>query len=133
MNYWLAKTDPDTYSLDTFEKEGTTIWDGVHNYAAIGFIKQMARGDLDYIYESMTTKCIAGIARVTGEPFLNTADPRHSWAVELQFIKKFENPLSLATIKADTRLQKMELVRQSRLSVCPIRPDEQAIINNFLS
>nr|MBA2279553.1 EVE domain-containing protein [Candidatus Saccharibacteria bacterium] len=101
MNYFLAKTDPDTYSLNDFEKEGVTIWDGVHSNAAILFIKQMRPGDRVFIYESLTTKSIVGRAEVVGEPFENTADPRRSWAVKMKFLNRFARPLSLASIKAD--------------------------------
>jgi len=132
MNYFLAKTDPDTYSLADFQKEGTTLWDGVHNNAAMLFIQKMQPGDLVYIYESLTTKAIVGLAEVTDEPFLNTADPRRSWAVHMKFIKEFANPLTLAQIKATPSLAHFELVRQGRLSVMPVPPDIQKIIENLL-
>lgn len=132
MNYFLAKTDPDTYSLQDFIKEGETLWDGVHNNAAMLFIQQMKPGDAVYIYESLTTKAIVGLATVTGEPFLNTADPRRSWAVHMKFVKKFVNPLSLAAIKANPKLADFKLVRESRLSVMPVPLTVQKIISNKL-
>jgi len=132
MNYFLAKTDPDTYSLDDFEKEGETLWDGVHNNAAMLFIQKMKPGDKVYIYESMTTKSIAGLAEVSGEPFLNTADPRKSWAVKMKFIKKYPKPVTLAEIKTLPSLANFRLVRESRLSVMPVQPEEQKIIESLL-
>ena len=123
MQWFLAKTDPDTYSIDDFAKEGETLWDGVHNNAALLFIRQMQPGDKVFIYESMTTKAIVGLAEVTGEPFENTADPRRSWAVKMKFIKKYSQPLTLAAIKSSSELASFALVRQSRLSVMPV-PDE---------
>ena len=75
MNYFLTKTDPDTYSIDDFEKEGTTLWDGVHNNAALLFIRQMHPGDHVYIYESLTTKAIVGLAEVMSEASENKNDP----------------------------------------------------------
>jgi predicted RNA-binding protein with PUA-like domain len=132
MKYFLAKTDPDTYSLADFEKEGETLWDGVHNNAAMLFIQQMKPGDKVYIYESMTTKAIVGLAEVTSEPFLNTADPRKSWAARFKFLKKFEKPLTLADVKATPALTNFRLVRESRLSVMPVLPEEQEILEGLL-
>ena len=122
MNYFLAKTDPDTYSLADFEKEGETLWDGVHNNAAMLFIQKMKPGDMVYIYESLSTKAIVGLAEVTSEPFLNTADPRRSWAVRMKFVKAYTEPLTLAAIKAEPLFADFALVRQSRLSVMPVEP-----------
>lgn len=132
MNYFLAKTDPDTYSLQDFITEGETLWDGVHNNAAMLFIQQMKIGDMVYIYESLTTKAIVGLATVTGKPFLNTADPRRSWAVHMKFVKKYTTPLTLAAIKADPQLADFALVRQSRLSVMPVSPVHQKILLKVL-
>lgn len=122
MSYFLAKTDPDTYSLDDFQKEGTTLWDGVHNNAAILFIRAMSPGDKVFIYESLSTKAIVGLAEVTSDPFENKADPRKSWAVEMKFLKRYEKHLTLARIKADPDFSEFKLVRESRLSVMPV-PD----------
>jgi predicted RNA-binding protein with PUA-like domain len=132
MNYFLAKTDPDTYSLADFINEGETLWDGVHNNAAMLFIQKMKPGDAVYIYESLSTKAIVGLATVTGEPFLNTADPRRSWAVTLRFVKKYDTPLTLATLKADERLRDFSLIRQSRLSVMPVEPHYNEILQESL-
>jgi len=120
MNWFLAKTDPDTYSIDDFEKEGETVWDGVHNNAAILFIKQMRPGDQVFIYESMSSKAIVGLAEVTSEPYENKADPRRSWAVKMKFVKKYQKPLTLSEIKADPAYKDFKLVRESRLSVMPV-------------
>lgn len=120
MNYFLAKTDPDTYSLADFKKEGETLWDGVHNNAAMLFIQKMKPGDMVYIYESLSTKAIVGLAQVTGQPFLNTADPRRSWAVHMKFVKEYATPVTLAQLKADDRFANFALIRQSRLSVMPV-------------
>jgi predicted RNA-binding protein with PUA-like domain len=119
MNYYLAKTEPSTYSISDFEKEKTTIWDGVHNYEAINVIKTMNPGDRVYIYHSMTDKKIVGLAEVIEPPFENTDDPRFSWAVKLKFIKRLNGP-SLADIKQDPGLSSFKLVSHSRLSVMPV-------------
>lgn len=133
MNYFLAKTDPDTYSIDDFVAEGETLWDGVHNNAAILFIQKMMPGDKVYIYESLSTKAIVGIATITAEPFLNTADPRRSWAVRMRLDKKFTKTLTLAAIKADPRFADFKLVRESRLSVMPVADNYQKIIESAVS
>ncbi len=133
MNWFLAKTDPDSYSLSDFQKEGETVWDGVHSYAAIGFIKQMKLGDKVYIYESLSSKAIVGLATVTGEPFLNTEDKRFSWAVKMKFVKKYEKQLSLKDIKADPALANFDLVRIGRLSVMTVPPEIQKILAEKLS
>ena len=132
MQYFLAKTDPDTYGLADFIKEGETLWDGVHNNAAMLFIQKMTPGDMVYIYESLTTKAIVGLATVTGTPFLNTADPRHSWAVTLKFVKQFKTPLALAAIKANPALADFALVKQSRLSVMPVPENIQVTLQKYL-
>lgn len=132
MNYFLAKSDPDTYSFADFQKEGETLWDGVHNNAAMLFIQKMKPGDLVYIYESMSTKAIVGLAEVTSEPFLNTADPRRSWAVKFKYVKNFDKPLTLADIKAVPSLANFALVRQSRLSIMPVSTAEQKILAGLL-
>lgn len=123
MNYFLAKTDPITYSIDDFEKEGETLWDGVHNNAALLAIRAMRPGDHVFIYESMSTKAIVGLAEVTSEPHENKADPRRSWVVTMQFKNKYQTPLHLSDIKSMPSLKDFALVRQSRLSTMPVPKD----------
>lgn len=119
MQYYLAKTDPETYSIDDFEKEETTLWDGVHNYQAINVIKTMQVGDRVFIYHSMSDKAILGIAEVVDPPFHNTSDPRFSWAVRLKFLKR-THPVSLAEIKNEPAMKDFKLVTHSRLSTMHI-------------
>ncbi len=132
MNYYLAKSDPDTYSFADLQKEGETLWDGVHNNAAMLFIQRMKPGDLVYIYESMSTKAIVGLSEVSSEPFLNTADPRRSWAAKFKYVKNFAKPVTLAEIKATPSLVDFALVRQGRLSVMPVSAAEQKILAGLL-
>lgn len=119
MNYFLAKTEPSTYSIDNLMSEGTTVWDGVHNYEAINYIKSMSIGDIVYIYHSMKDKKIVGKAEVIGEPYENKDDTRFSWAVRLKFITKVEGP-SLAEFKQNTNFSSFKLVTHSRLSVMSV-------------
>lgn len=121
MNYWLAKADPDSdYSIDDLARDGQTIWDGVHNNAAILHIQKMQIGDKVYIYHSQKEKSIVGIAEVIDEPFENKQDPRRSWAVKLKFVQKYDNPLHLSVIKSAPECQDFALVRIGRLSVMPV-------------
>ena len=124
MKYFLAKTEPSTYSIEQFEKDKVTEWDGVHSYAAIGFIKQMQISDRVFIYHSLKGLSIVGEAEVIGEPYLNTEDPRFSWAVKLRFIRKFDGP-RLLDFKAQPNFASFDLVRQSRLSTMKV-PDDVA-------
>ena len=123
MNHFLVKADPEDYSIQDLQREGETLWDGVHNYQAINVIKTMRPGDHVYIYHSMSQKAVVGEAEVVGKPFQNTADPRFSWAVTLKFKRIFDNPISLADIKGAPELREFILVRHSRLSVMPVPED----------
>jgi predicted RNA-binding protein with PUA-like domain len=124
MNYFLAKTEPSTYSIEDFEREGVTLWDGVHNYEAINYIKTMRPGDEVFIYHSMKDKKIVGIASVVDLPFENKLDPRFSWAVKLQFNRRVLGP-TLAQFKSVPEFSDFKLVAHSRLSVMPV-PDRVA-------
>ena len=134
MDYWLVKADPDhDYSIDDLARDGSTIWDGVHNNAAILHIQKMKVGDQVYVYHSQKEKSIVGLAEVIEPPFDNKADPRRSWAVKLKFIKKYETPLHLSTIKQIPELQDLSLVRIGRLSVMPVASAHQKIIEKLLA
>jgi predicted RNA-binding protein with PUA-like domain len=127
MNYWLMKTEPSTYSWDDLVKDKKTIWDGVRNYAARIHLKAMKKGDLAFIYHSMDDKAIVGIAKITKEGF---ADPKdQDWTVvELSPDKKLKRPVTLAMVKTDKRLANMVLVKNSRLSVQPVKAEEFDIV-----
>jgi predicted RNA-binding protein with PUA-like domain len=133
MNYFLAKTDPDTYSIDQLEKDRKTVWDGVHNNQAILVIRKMKVDDLVYVYHSQSDKSVVGMMKVVGEPYENKEDPRRSWAVEVEFIKKFERPLSLAAIKKDGRFSGFTLIRNSRLSTMEVPGDVVAFFEQNLA
>lgn len=117
MQVFLAKTDPETFSIDDFVKEGVTYWDGVHNYQAINVIKQWVVGDLVLIYHSMGKAKIVGIAKVLTPPQQNLNDTRFSFASNLQLITVFKNEISLKRIKETKLFEDFSLVKQSRLSV----------------
>jgi predicted RNA-binding protein with PUA-like domain len=134
MHYWLVKADPDhDYSIDDLARDGETVWDGVHNNAAILHIQKMSPGDRVFVYHSQKEKSIVGLAEVIDEPFENTDDPRRSWAVRLKFIKKYGTPLHLQEIKAATECQEFALVRIGRLSVMPVEKSVQKWLEMQLS
>jgi predicted RNA-binding protein with PUA-like domain len=127
MNYWLMKTEPSTFSLDDLQKAKKTGWDGVRNYQARNNLKAMKKGDLAFIYHSMADKAVVGIAKITKEFYPDPTDK--DWvAVEIAHERKLKKPVTLAQVKADKRLVNMALVRVSRLSVQPVKPEEFDLI-----
>ena len=125
MAYWLMKSEPDSYSWDDLIRDGATEWDGVRNNAARLHLKAMKPGDEALFYHSMSDKAAVGIMRVTrgAEP-----DPKASdWVrVRVEPVRALDRAVTLAAIKAEPSLAKMELIRQSRLSVAPVRDEEWA-------
>lgn len=120
-NIFLAKTEPSTFSIDDFEQEKITLWDGVHNYQAINIIKTWQIGDYVLIYHSVKEKCLVGLGQVIEAPYENLADPRYSWAAKLKFIIRFDNTekINLSQIKQTNLFANFLLVTNSRLSVMP--------------
>lgn len=123
MNYWLMKTEPSTYSWDDLVRDKKTIWDGVRNYAARIHLKTMQKGDLVLIYHSMDDKAVVGTGKIMKEGFPDPKD--NDWTVvELSPGKKLKKPVTLAMVKGDKRLANMVLVKNSRLSVQPVKAEE---------
>lgn len=123
--FWLAKSEPGSYSWDDLEADGATYWDGVRNPQARNNLQAMKKGDLVLFYHSVKDPAVVGIARVTrtAYPDPTTDDPR--WVVvDIEPTRKLTSPVSLAAIKAEPQLQEMALVRQSRLSVMPVDKTE---------
>ena len=115
MQYFLAKTDPDTYHIDQFEKDKTTCWDGVRNPQAIQAIKAMKPGDTIFIYHSMGMAAIVGFAKATSLPRPSPTDAK-SWVIDLEFKGRLEPSTTLREIKESGLFADWALVRQSRLS-----------------
>lgn len=115
MNYFLAKTDPDTYSIDDLEREGKTVWDGVTNPQAVRAIQFMKPADRVFVYHTGGAPGITGMATVRSVP---RADPRNpkSAVVDLEFAGRLEPPATLAEIKQSKKFEDWALVRQGRLS-----------------
>jgi predicted RNA-binding protein with PUA-like domain len=123
MAYWLMKSEPSSYSWDDLVRDGGTEWDGVRNNAARLHLKAMKAGDEAFFYHSMSDKAVVGIMRVTREARPDPRDP--NWvSVRVEPVRPLERPVTLAEIKADPALKAIELIRQSRLSVAEIRPEE---------
>lgn len=122
MAYWLMKSEPSSYSWDDLVRDGGTEWDGVRNNAARLHLKAMKKGDEAFFYVSMTDKAVVGIMRITREA---QPDPKDAdWvSVRVEPVKAI-GPVTLKDIKAEPKLAEMELIRQSRLSVAPVRDDE---------
>jgi len=115
MNWFLAKTDPETYSLDDLERDHRTAWDGVTNAQAVRVIRQMRPGDRVFIYHSGGLSTVAGIAVVRSEPRDDQNNPK-SAVVDVKFAGRLEPPVTLAEIKQSKLFDDWALVRQGRLS-----------------
>jgi len=131
MAYWLLKSEPGTWSWDDQLAKGDAgeEWDGVRNYQARNNMKAMKLGDLCFFYHSVNEKRIVGVVEVCAEahPDSTTDDPRWE-CVDVKAVGAFPRPVTLAEIKAEPRLAELALVRQSRLSVVPVRPAEWRIL-----
>jgi predicted RNA-binding protein with PUA-like domain len=127
MAYWILRSEPETYGWDDLIRDGATEWDGVRNYTARNFLKDMAVGDRALFYHSNTEKAAVGILEVTCTWKPDGDDGK--WAsVAVKPVEKLAKPVSLADIKAEPRLAALEMVRQSRLSVTPVREEEWAVL-----
>ena len=123
MAYWLMKSEPESYGWADLVRDGGTEWDGVRNNAARLHLKAMKPGDEAFLYHSMSDKAVVGIMRITREA---QPDPKdRDWvSVRVEPVEPLPRPVTLAEIKAEPSLAAMELIRQSRLSVAPVRPEE---------
>ena len=125
--YWLVKSEPETYAWADLVRDGRTDWTGVRNYAARLHLKAMRPGDEAFFYHSGEAKSVVGIARVIKAAFPDTTADEEGWvAVELAPVAPLKQPVTLAVIKADAALKGMTFVRQGRLSVSPVTKAEFA-------
>ncbi|MDR3606322.1 MAG: EVE domain-containing protein [Oligoflexia bacterium] len=121
-NYWLFKTEPSTYSFAQLVRDGKTNWNGVRNFQARNFLKQVAVGDQALIYHSGDDKGVVGIARVAraGYPDPDSKKPGDWVQIDLAFEASFKRPVALKEIKATPALADLPLIKQSRLSCMPV-------------
>jgi predicted RNA-binding protein with PUA-like domain len=129
MAYWLLKTEPGAYSFDDLVRDGETSWDGVRNYQARNNLQAMKKGDRCVIYHSVGPKEAVGIAKVTRAAYADPTSDDVRWlAVDIAPEKRLTHPVSLARMKEHPLLSSMALVKQSRLSVCPVTADEFKVL-----
>ncbi len=131
MAYWLFKSEPSAWSWDQQVAKGAVgeEWDGVRNYQARNFMRDMKVGDLGFFYHSQKEKAVVGIVEVCAlaHPDSSTDDPRWE-CVDIKAVRPVLRPVNLETIKSDGRLNEMALVRSSRLSVQPVTEQEWNIV-----
>jgi len=124
MNHWLVKQEPSTYPFSRFLQERKVVWDGVRNYQARNFLRQMKKGDRVLYYHSVDQRAVVGTAKVSRTAFPDPTAPQgEDWtSVELSVDRILKNPVTLDQLKADRRFRDLLLLRQSRLSVMPVPP-----------
>ncbi len=129
MNYWLVKSEPFKYSWEQFVKDGKTFWDGVRNYQARNNLRAMKKGDKVLFYHSNEGLAVVGIAQVVREAYQDPTTDDTNWVVvDLKPVKALKNPVSLKDMKDTPGLSEMALIKQSRLSVCPVLQEEYELI-----
>ena len=127
MNYWILKTEPSAYSYEDLERDGQTRWDGVRNYQARNNLSQMRFGDHCLIYHSMGPKEIVGAAVIAATAYPDPKD--NNWVVvDIKAAKRLGKPVTLSDLKAHPKLKHISLVKQTRLSVCPITKEDWDLI-----
>ncbi len=125
MAYWLVKSEPDTWSWESHVKKGADAWTGVRNHQAKAHLKAMKKGDRVFFYHSGDGKEIVGVSEVVKEAYADPTDKTGAFVcVDLKAVEPVKTPVTLAAIKADKALANMVLVKNSRLSVQPVTPDE---------
>ena len=122
---WLLKTEPDHYSYADLERDGATVWDGVSNNAALIHIRNMRPGDLALIYHTGDERQAVGLAEVTSAPYPDPklGDPKLV-VVDVRPLRRLPRPVTLAAVKADPAFAGFALVREGRLSVVPVSPEQ---------
>ncbi|MEM1075497.1 MAG: EVE domain-containing protein [Pseudomonadota bacterium] len=131
MAFWLFKSEPSTWSWDDQVAKGETgeEWDGVRNYQARNFMRQMAVGDLGFFYHSQTEKAVVGIVEVIAEAHPDSTTDDDRWeCVDIKAVRPALTPVTLDMVKTDARLSEMALLRNSRLSVQPVTENEWTIV-----
>ena len=132
MQYWLLKSEPNTWSWDDQINEGPSMWDGVRNYQARNNLKKMKKGDLCFFYHSVTEKSIVGIVEVVKEFYQDPTDESGKFVVvDVKAKNKLKKSVTLENIKLNKKLSNISLIKQSRLSVMPIDYKSWKIIYNM--
>ena len=123
--FWLMKSEPDVYSYDDLVAEGEGTWDGVRNHSAAINLRMMKVGDEAFFYHSNIGLEIVAIITISQEHFIDPTDEKARFvAVKVKPLRKLAKSVTLKAIKANPNLAEMEMLRQSRLSVAPVRATE---------
>ena len=131
MKYWLFKSEPSTWSWDDQVAKGDAgeEWDGVRNYQARNFMREMSPGDLGFFYHSQKEKAVVGVVEVIAEAHPDSTTDDDRWeCVDIKAVKPVKTPVTLAQIKQEPALEEMALIRNSRLSVQPVTSDEWRVV-----
>ena len=131
MAYWLFKSEPSTWSWDDQVAKGDTgeEWDGVRNYQARNFMREMKTGDLGFFYHSQKEKSIVGIVEVIAEAHPDSTTDDDRWdCVDIKAVRPVKTPVNLEMVKQEPKLADMALLKMSRLSVQPVRTEEWRLI-----
>jgi predicted RNA-binding protein with PUA-like domain len=129
MNYWLIKSEPETFSLDHFRAEKVTVWYGVRNYTARNNLRAMQLGDVCIFYRSVTKPAAIALARVVREQYQDPTTEETAWvAVDVELIEEFKREIPLSEVKQTPELADMALLKLSRLSVQPVTAMEFEVI-----
>ncbi len=129
MNYWLVKSEPFKYSWEQFLKDKRTFWDGVRNYQARNNLRAMKKDDVVLFYHSNEGLAVVGIAKVVKESYQDPTTEDPQWvAVDLAPVETLKISVTLSEMKQEKQLQNLALIRQGRLSVCPVTKEEFEVI-----
>lgn len=127
MAYWLLKSEPFKYAWDQMVKDGRTHWDGVRNHQASNNLKAMRIGDRAFFYHSNEGLAVVGVVEIVKEYYPDPSDEAGRFGmVDVAPVAPVATPVTLSQMKADPVLSQMQLIRQSRLSVCPVTPEQWA-------
>jgi predicted RNA-binding protein with PUA-like domain len=126
--HWLVKSEPYKYAFSQLEADGKTFWDGVRNFEARNNLRAMKKGDLLLFYHSNEGKEVVGIARVAREAYQDPTTDEDWSVVDVEPLVAMKQPVTLADIKAEPRLESMQLLKRSRLSVVPVTADEFKLV-----
>ena len=129
MAYWLFKSEPGAWSWDDQVKAGAAEWDGIRNYQADNNMKAMKLGDRAFFYHSVNEKQIVGVVEVVREHYPDPSDAKGRFGmVDVKAVMPVARPVTLDDVRAEPGLGDLALVRQSRLSVMPVTPDEWEVL-----